>query len=88
MKFGGKLKGKFVVSRVSVKRFSGEGFLRQALIEQVIDEAMREELLVAPFGESFLVVSEPLAANYRKVPKRLVTELVEEDGENAGDGEE
>ena len=79
--FGSKPKGKYLASRVTLRRLSGEGFLRDSLIEKVADEAMRRGLFMAPFKEDFLIISRSLVSNFRKVPKRLITELLKNDGD-------
>ena len=87
-KFGGKSRGRFQISRLSLRQLSGRKRLRDAFIDEVAEEALELGYVLVSLGDTIAIIEEQVMLNYRNVPKSIINKyLHEEDDEGEGDEE-
>lgn len=78
--FGGKLRGRYVISRPDLRELSGrKGRLEDPVIAQIILFSLELGLVVTDIGDEFSVVEVDVQRGYRKVPGRLIAEYLPQD---------
>ena len=78
--FGGKIRGRFSVSREHVKRLLGVRRLSSEIINMLSDACLEqgEGLVMADLDDTFAFCEKSLMDKWRRVPQRLVEEKVAE----------
>lgn len=75
--FGGKPRGRYVISRPDLRELSGrKGRLEDQIISQIISYSLELGLVVTDIGDEFSVVEVDVMKGYRKVPARLIAEFL------------
>lgn len=76
--FGGKRRGRFKISRSSLRRLAGRKRLEDSTISKVIDAALELGYVVSDLGDYLTIVEESVMLNYRPVPKSVLESHVSE----------
>jgi|GEM_PF-1537508 len=80
-KFGGKARGRYQITRSAFTELSGRRRLKDSFVYKVIDACFDEGYILIDLGNNFVVIDLAVTENYRKVPKSIVKEILEEDDE-------
>ena len=75
--FGGKSRGKFLISRDGLKDLLGVGRLTTSIVEELVDECLKRNIAFIDLDDCFAVVDEGFVRNFRKVPNSIVREFAD-----------
>ena len=75
--YGGKSRGKFLLSRESLKELLGLSRLSQALIEELTTQCLNIGLTVIDMDDSFAFAEKRFVRNWRKAPNILIQQITE-----------
>ncbi|PBK51307.1 hypothetical protein C6380_05165 [Pseudomonas syringae pv. actinidiae] len=75
--FGGKARGKFLLSRDSLKELLGVSRLSGSMLEAFTTECLNRGLTVIDMDESFAFAEQRFVKNWRKVPNAVVRKFVD-----------
>jgi hypothetical protein len=70
--FGGKDRGRFLISREGLREISGKRRLEDPIITSTINEAYELGFVMTDLGDDFSVIEERVMRNYRKVSKQII----------------
>lgn len=76
--FGGKNRGRFLVSREDIKTLIGAKRLHSSTVQRMIDACLELGLVVIDMDDSFAFAEKAYVDKFRKLPTRLVTEFANE----------
>jgi len=74
--FGGKTRGRYQISRPSLRELSERGRLEEITVHAIVSEAYDLGFVVTDLGDDFSVVEVDVMRSYRKVPSRLIRDHV------------
>jgi hypothetical protein len=72
--FGGKDRGRYQISRQSLRELSERGRLEDSTVDAIVSEAYELGFVVTDLGDDFSVVEVDVMRSYRKVPVRVISE--------------
>lgn len=72
--FGGKSRGRFQLSRQSLRELSERGRLEDSVIAAIANEAYEIGLVMIDLGDDFSIIELEVMRSYRKVPVRVIRE--------------
>ena len=75
--FGGKTRGKFLISRDGLKDLLGVARLTTSILDELVDECLNRNIAFIDLDDCFAVVDEGFVRNFRKVPNSLVREFAD-----------
>ncbi|QTD32705.1 hypothetical protein [Pseudomonas fluorescens] len=82
--FGGKARGKFLLSRESLKELLGVSRLSTAAIEAFTTQCLNRGLTVVDMDDSFAFAEKRFVKNWRKVPNNIVRKFTDKIDEEMG----
>lgn len=71
--FGGKPRGRYIISRQQLRELSRRARLEIEIINGITREAYELNLVVTDLGDDFSVVEADVMRSYRKVPSRVIS---------------
>lgn len=86
--FGGKERGRFKISRPSLRRLAGRKRLEDTTISKIADAALELGYIVTDLGDYFSVVEEAVMLNYRPVPKSVLSRFLKESSTSSASEDE
>ena len=78
-RFSGKTRGRFKISKTLFKELCERKYLRESFLNEIIEEALEEGLVVIPLENEIIVVNEDVLKNCRIVPEDIVAQYEDED---------
>ena len=75
--FGGKTRGKFILSREGLKRLLDLPRLSDATLSQTSEACLAADLVMIDLDHSFAFVDVGFVTNWRKIPVSRIKELTE-----------
>lgn len=76
--FGGKLEGRYKISRFNLAKLCGKEFINDKDIEFLTEVAAAKGLVIIYLGHEFAILDNKIPRGYRDVPKWLMDEMVED----------
>ena len=70
--FGGKVKGRYFLSRNCFLDLCSKTYLRQDFLDNLQDVLASKGFLLIDVGKGFVLFELPILMNYRSVPKKLI----------------
>lgn len=71
--FGGKRRGRFKITRSSLRRLAGRKRLEDSTINRIMGAALEIGYILVDLGDNLAVVEESVMLNYRPVPKSVLS---------------
>lgn len=71
-RFGGKDKGRFLLSRSQLRQLAGMKRLEDTTKDLIVEAAYEAGYVVTDLGDDFAVIDEDVMHRFRKVPERLL----------------
>jgi len=76
--FGGKIKGRYQITRKLMKELTGRKFLRQDFLDQITEHLYDLNLtLIDLAGDTFIVIPTKILEGYRKLTTGMVKSFIE-----------
>jgi len=82
-RFGGKARGRFQISRTAFRKLAGRTNLRDAFIDEVSEQALELGYILISVGDYIAVIKKVVLRNYRKVPKLILNQYLEDDDDES-----
>lgn len=79
--FGGKKRGRYQISRQAMRELSERRRLEESTVEAIVSETYELGFVVTDLGDDFSLVEVDVMRSYRKVPTRVISEMVIADKE-------
>lgn len=81
-KFGGKLKGRYKISRENLAHLSVRVSLQEVIIDKIrvmmLEEGYSFIKVFDEDGTSYIIIDNKIFTNYREVPLRLIRQCIKE----------
>ncbi len=78
LKFGGKNKGRYRISRRNLMKLSGQPFLSERIIGEIQETLRGEGFHFIEIGEAFIVIKSRLFKNYRRAGPSVINRFIED----------
>jgi len=76
--FGGKNRGRFLITRTDLRTLLGVSKLTLECINNLSEECLSEGIVLIDLEDSFGIIESSMIFNWRKIPNRIVEEYKDE----------
>lgn len=79
LKFGGKRRGKYRITRVDLRKLAGRKKLHATIVEEIKDLMLESGYLMGEVADYFVLIDVRVIEGYRKLPRAILKPYWEED---------